>query len=105
MKIDGWIVTAPRTPMTRETREAAAGPGEVIVRVAGCGVCHTDLGFFDGDVLTRHPLPLTLGHEISGTVVETGPRAEEWKGRDVIVPAVIPCGDCAACRAGRQAIC
>jgi 6-hydroxycyclohex-1-ene-1-carbonyl-CoA dehydrogenase len=105
MKTSGWVVTAPRAPMTLETRDAAAGRGEVLVRVAGCGVCHTDLGFFDGDVPTRHPLPLTLGHEISGTVVEAGPGAQGWTGRDVIVPAVIPCGDCAACRAGRQAIC
>jgi 6-hydroxycyclohex-1-ene-1-carbonyl-CoA dehydrogenase len=105
MEIDGWVVTAPRAPMVRRKRDGAAGPGEVIVRVAGCGVCHTDLGFYEGEVPTRHPLPLTLGHEISGTVAEAGPGAESWLGRDVIIPAVIPCGDCAACRAGRQAIC
>jgi 6-hydroxycyclohex-1-ene-1-carbonyl-CoA dehydrogenase len=79
--------------------------GEVIVEVAGCGVCHTDVGFaFDG-VPTRAPLPLTLGHEISGRIVAAGEGASSWAGRSAIVPAVIPCGDCAPCRAGQSTIC
>ncbi|MBS3780909.1 MAG: alcohol dehydrogenase catalytic domain-containing protein, partial [Desulfovermiculus sp.] len=44
-------------------------PGEVLVEVAGCGVCHTDLGYFYDGVPTVNNPPLTLGHEISGTVV------------------------------------
>ena len=80
-------------------------PDEVVVEVAGCGVCHTDVGFaFDG-VPTRHPLPLILGHEISGRVVAAGEDAADWLGCAVIVPAVIPCGNCPACRAGRSTIC
>ena len=43
--------------------------GEVVVEVAGCGVCHTDLGFYYDGVRVKSPLPLTLGHEISGRVV------------------------------------
>ena len=86
-------------------REETAGTGEVLVEVAGCGVCHTDLGFVYDGVPTRHPLPLTLGHEISGVVVEAGDRAEAWVGRQVIVPAVIPCGRCRACKAGEGSIC
>ncbi len=86
-------------------REAAAGAGEVLVEVAGCGVCHTDLGFYFDGVPTRHPLPLTLGHEVSGVVVACGEGAEAWQGKEVVVPAVIPCGECAACRAGRGSIC
>jgi 6-hydroxycyclohex-1-ene-1-carbonyl-CoA dehydrogenase len=78
---------------------------EVAVEVAGCGVCHTDVGFAYDGVLTRAPLPLTLGHEISGRVVVAGERARAWQGQSVIVPAVIPCGDCAPCRAGRPTIC
>jgi 6-hydroxycyclohex-1-ene-1-carbonyl-CoA dehydrogenase len=81
------------------------GPDGVVVQVAGCGVCHTDVGFaFDG-VPTRHPLPLVLGHEISGRVVAVGEKTGSWLGRSVIVPAVIPCGVCPACRAGRATIC
>jgi 6-hydroxycyclohex-1-ene-1-carbonyl-CoA dehydrogenase len=79
--------------------------GEVVVEVAGCGVCHTDVGFLVDGVPTRHALPLVLGHEISGRVVSAGAGAEQWLGRAVIVPAVIACGDCPACRAGRSTIC
>jgi 6-hydroxycyclohex-1-ene-1-carbonyl-CoA dehydrogenase len=86
-------------------RDEEPGAGEVVVAVAGCGVCHTDLGFVYERVPTRHPLPLTLGHEIAGTVVAAGEGAEEWLGREVVVPAVLPCGDCPACRAGRGQIC
>jgi 6-hydroxycyclohex-1-ene-1-carbonyl-CoA dehydrogenase len=77
----------------------------VVVEVAGCGVCHTDVGFaFDG-VPTRASLPLTLGHEISGTVVAAGEGVSQWNGRSVIVPAVIPCGECGPCRVGQPTIC
>jgi 6-hydroxycyclohex-1-ene-1-carbonyl-CoA dehydrogenase len=78
---------------------------EVVVEVAGCGVCHTDVGFAYDGVPTRAPLPLTLGHEISGRVVAAGDRAAQYTGRNVIVPAVIPCGDCPPCRAGHPTIC
>lgn len=81
------------------------GADDVVVEVAGCGLCHTDIGFAYGAVPTRHPLPLILGHEISGRVVEAGARATEWLGRNVIVPAVIPCGACEACQANRPTIC
>ncbi len=105
MKMDGWVLATPRAPMQPRRRDAVPGLGEVVVEVAACGVCHTDLGFWEGGVPTRHPLPLTLGHEISGTVVQAGEGAAEWMGRAVIVPAVIPCGSCAACRAGHTSIC
>jgi len=81
------------------------GPHEVVVAVAGCGLCHTDVGFAHGGVATSHPLPLILGHEIAGRVVAAGDHAAAWIGKSVIVPAVIPCGACEACRAGRPTIC
>jgi 6-hydroxycyclohex-1-ene-1-carbonyl-CoA dehydrogenase len=81
------------------------GEGEVVVEVAGCGLCHTDVGFAYGGVPTRHPLPLILGHEISGRVVDAAEGASQWIGRSVVVPAVIPCGTCEACTAGRPTIC
>lgn len=100
-----------RLPSTRRSLErfefslSSPAPGEVIVKVAGCGVCHTDVGFAFGGIPTRHPLPLILGHEIAGEVVAAGARAEEWLGKKIIVPAVIPCEECAACRTGRHTIC
>lgn len=81
------------------------GPDEVLVEIAGCGVCHTDLGYYYDGVRTKHELPLTLGHEISGHVVDTGSNALWWIDRAVIVPAVIPCGQCDACRRGKATIC
>jgi len=105
VEVRAWTVTAVGEPMVEQRRRETPGAGEVIVQVAGCGICHTDLGFCYDGVPTRKALPLTLGHEISGTVVEVGPGAESWRSRTVVVPAVIPCGDCAACRAGRGSIC
>ena len=105
MRVESWVVREAGRPMVREAREETPGPGEVLVAVAGCGVCHTDLGFFYDGVPTRHGFPLTLGHEVSGTVVEAGPGAEEWRGRAGIVPAVIPSGRCPAGGGGRRPIC
>jgi 6-hydroxycyclohex-1-ene-1-carbonyl-CoA dehydrogenase len=81
------------------------GPDQVVVQVAGCGVCHTDIGYAYDGVPTRHPLPLVLGHEIVGRVCAAGEQVAGWLGKTVIVPAVIPCGECAACKAGRATIC
>ena len=102
----GFQLTEPRKPLQRiDLPPLEPGPHEVVVQIAGCGVCHTDIGFaFDG-VPTRHPLPLILGHEISGHVVATGAEADNWLGRAVIVPAVVPCGNCPACSCGRPTIC
>ncbi|MCH7667986.1 MAG: 6-hydroxycyclohex-1-ene-1-carbonyl-CoA dehydrogenase [Acidobacteria bacterium] len=101
-----WRLVAPGRPLER-TEQAGRPPeaDEVLIEVAGCGLCHTDLGFIDGTVKTRAQLPLVLGHEISGRVVEAGRGAEEWQGRDVLVPAVIPCGDCDLCNSARGNVC
>ncbi len=100
-----WMMTAPNTPLQRERFVAEAGDGEVVVAIAGCGVCHTDLGYFYDGVRTNHALPLALGHEISGHVIEAGAGAESWLGKAVIVPAVLPCGECDLCRRGLATIC
>ncbi|UCG60825.1 MAG: 6-hydroxycyclohex-1-ene-1-carbonyl-CoA dehydrogenase [Candidatus Zixiibacteriota bacterium] len=76
--------------------------GDALVEIAGCGVCHTDLSFWHYGVPTRHELPLVLGHEISGTVI-AGP--SQWKGKPVIIPAVLPCGECELCKGDRSNIC
>ena len=76
--------------------------GEVLVKIAGCGVCHTDISFWHHGVQTKHGIPLTLGHEISGTVVSGD---KEWIGKKVIIPAVLPCGECDLCKSGRSNIC
>jgi 6-hydroxycyclohex-1-ene-1-carbonyl-CoA dehydrogenase len=101
-----WQMTSPDAPLARVDFDPfPPGLGEVVVAVSGCGVCHTDLGYYYDGVRPNHELPLTLGHEISGRVVATGLGAEAWAERTVIVPAVIPCGECDACKRGRGTIC
>jgi 6-hydroxycyclohex-1-ene-1-carbonyl-CoA dehydrogenase len=101
-----WVMTGKGEPLVPAKFETLTpGPDEVLVEIAGCGVCHTDLGYYYDGVRTKHALPLALGHEISGHVVETGANALWWIDRAVIVPAVIPCGHCDACRRGKATIC
>jgi len=110
VKIQTWQMVQP-TSRDRESGEVTAGmldkteipvpelgAGEVLVEVAGCGVCHTDLGYFYDGVPTVSKPPLTLGHEISGTVVAGD---EAWVGKEVIIPAVMPCRKCLLCKTGR----
>ena len=100
MRIDGghgYRLMATGQPLEFcELPALEPGPEEVLIQVAGCGVCHTDIGFAYDGVPTRHPLPLILGHEIGGASWWRG-NAGKWMGRVVIVPAVIPCGACPAC--------
>ena len=77
------------------------GDNDVLVEIAGCGVCHTDLGYFYDGVPTVNKPPLTLGHEISGVVVAAGKNKEEMIGKEVIIPAVMPCNQCEICKMGR----
>ena len=87
-----WVMEEPGKPLTKvEFEPDEPDTGEVVVAIAGCGVCHTDLGFYYDGVRTRHPLPLTLGHEISGRVVSTGSSSAQWQDKTVIIPAVISC--------------
>jgi 6-hydroxycyclohex-1-ene-1-carbonyl-CoA dehydrogenase len=100
-----WQMNQANAPLLRTDATFEPGAGEVVVAIAGCGVCHTDLGYFYDGVRTNQPLPLTLGHEISGTVVATGEGAGAWRGKAVIVPAVLPCGECDHCARGLSTIC
>lgn len=109
-KIMTWQMVQPTT-RNKETGDVLPGKlekkelpvpelksGEVLVEVAGCGVCHTDLGYFYDGVPTVSKPPLTLGHEISGTVVAGD---EKWIGKEVLIPAVMPCRKCHLCKTGR----
>jgi 6-hydroxycyclohex-1-ene-1-carbonyl-CoA dehydrogenase len=101
-----WLMRGKGEPFVEEEFETPTlGPDDVLIGIAGCGVCHTDLGYYYDSVRTKHPLPLTLGHEISGRVLDAGCNAIWWTDRAVVVPAVIPCGSCDACRRGKATIC
>ena len=106
MSMTSWQMVGPQKPLQRvDSPLPQPGAGEVLLRVIGCGVCHTDLGFYYDGVRTKSPLPLTLGHEISGIVETCGPDTEHWADKAVIVPAVMPCGDCDVCNRGFGNIC
>jgi S-(hydroxymethyl)glutathione dehydrogenase/alcohol dehydrogenase len=83
---------------------AAPQDHEVLVKIAACGVCASDLHVVDGDL--PEPMPLVLGHEASGVVVETGPGVEGLEAGDHVVLALVPsCGRCETCLAGRPNFC
>lgn len=99
-------MTGVGQPMVKKSMDIGSiAPGEVLVRIAGCGVCHTDLDYYYNGVRTNHPLPLALGHEISGRVLAAGAGAEAWIGKAVIIPAVMPCDECDLCKRGKGTIC
>lgn len=79
---------------------------EVLVRVAACGVCHTDLHYIEHGVPTFKKPPVVLGHEPSGIVEQAGPKVSHLaEGQRVLIPAVLTCGTCTFCRTGRENIC
>jgi 6-hydroxycyclohex-1-ene-1-carbonyl-CoA dehydrogenase len=81
-------------------------PTEVVVRVAGCGMCHTDLHYLDHNVPTFKSPPIILGHEAAGTVAAVGSDVTTaTEGDRVLIPAVLSCGRCPYCRAGRENLC
>jgi 6-hydroxycyclohex-1-ene-1-carbonyl-CoA dehydrogenase len=97
-KIQTWQMTEPGKLAKVTIDMPELQPGEVVVEIAGCGVCHTDLGYFYDGVPTVNQPPLTLGHEISGTVIGG---ESSLIGKEVIVPAVMPCNNCPICESGR----
>ena len=101
----GLFLTAPRALELRELALPLLQPGQARVRVSGCGLCHTDIGFYTGPVRTRHELPLVLGHEVAGIVEDVAGPFGDLIGRQVLVPAVMPCGECDLCTGGRPLAC
>jgi S-(hydroxymethyl)glutathione dehydrogenase / alcohol dehydrogenase len=99
------VLWEPGTPV--EILDVGLAPpkqGEVLVRIAACGVCASDLHVVDGDL--PEPLPIVLGHEASGIVAETGREVEGLREGDHVVLALVPsCGECASCLEGRPTFC
>ncbi|HVL32904.1 MAG TPA: zinc-binding dehydrogenase [Actinomycetota bacterium] len=76
-------------------------PDEVLVKVAACGVCASDLHMFDGSLPVRGSFPVTPGHEASGTIAALGPAVSGWsEGDRVTIFAGKRCGACNRCRSG-----
>jgi alcohol dehydrogenase len=80
------------------------GPGEVLVKIAAAGLCHSDLSVIDGN--RPRPMPMALGHEAAGVVEELGAGVDDLKPGDHVVMVFVPsCGHCLPCAEGRPALC
>lgn len=92
-------------PITfEELQLEAPDEGEVLVRIEAAGVCHSDLSVVNGDRV--RPLPMALGHEAAGIVVETGPNVTGLEPGDHVVMVYVPsCGECVFCIDGQPALC
>ena len=116
MQMHRQSLTAYGAPLCETVADTPQPQGsEVLVRIARCGVCHSDLHMQDGyfllgdgkqlDVRAGRTLPFTLGHEIAGQVEAAGPQANIAICAMVAVYPWIGCGQCAACKAGDENIC
>lgn len=80
------------------------GPGELLVRVGAAGLCHSDLSVIDGS--RPRVMPMALGHEAAGEVLEAGEAVTAFSPGDHVILAFVPaCGECGPCLAGRAALC
>jgi 6-hydroxycyclohex-1-ene-1-carbonyl-CoA dehydrogenase len=93
LRVDEWPTPEPQAD-------------EIVVKVAACGLCHTDLHYIDHGVPTFKKPPLILGHEAAGIVSAVGAAVTDRREGDrILLPAVLTCGHCDNCRIGRENIC
>lgn len=104
-EVRGVVARRPKAPVTVESIVVPdPGPGEALVRVQACGVCHTDLHYRDGGI--SDDFPFLLGHEAAGTVEAVGPGVTgPAPGDFVVLNWRAVCGECRACRRGRPWYC
>jgi alcohol dehydrogenase len=113
MKIRAAVLERMGAPLPYENSKPLAvevveldgpGHGEVLVKVAAAGLCHSDLSVIDGN--RPRPMPMVLGHEAAGVVQELGPGVDDLSVGDHVVMVFVPsCGQCLPCSEGRPALC
>ena len=98
-------LAAPGRPLEDAVLDVPVlGAGEILVRVMAAGICHSDAHYRSGVGSTNHPL--TLGHEVAGTIAGTGPGvAAPRVGDRVCLHYLVTCGECRECSAGREQFC
>jgi S-(hydroxymethyl)mycothiol dehydrogenase len=104
-QVKGVVARGKGAPVTVETIEVPdPGPGEALIEVQACGVCHTDLHYREGAI--NDDFPFLLGHEAAGIVEAVGPDVTEVAPGDfVILNWRAVCGECRSCRRGRPQYC
>jgi propanol-preferring alcohol dehydrogenase len=105
-RMQAMVLEAPGRPLALADRpDPAPGPGQLLLDVAACGVCRTDLHLLDGEVQVPR-LPVVLGHQIVGRVRKAGPGAAMRPGTRVGVPWLgWTCGSCRFCTSNRENLC
>lgn len=98
------VITAPGKIAIEEVADPTPGADDVVVEVAAVGICGTDLHIFEGEFAPK--LPITPGHEMSGTIVAVGKNVTEIKVNDVVaIDPSLHCGECFYCRRARGNLC
>jgi L-iditol 2-dehydrogenase len=91
-----------REVVVAEVPDPVAGPGEVVCRVLACGVCGSDIS----DAWVEPKLPVVLGHELTGEVVDVGAGVTGVRAGDrVVIHHHAPCGECRRCQRGHETLC
>lgn len=104
MEITAAVLREHHAPFSVETLQLEApGPSEVLVKIAGVGICHTDLVVRDAGMPT--PAPVVLGHEGAGTVVAVGSDVTSVSVSDSVVLSYLSCGGCRCCTQGKPTYC
>ncbi|MGB3442837.1 MAG: alcohol dehydrogenase catalytic domain-containing protein [Actinophytocola sp.] len=101
--MEALVWTGSRLEAVDDLEVRAPLDGEVTVRVEAAGLCHSDLKPVDGDI--AQTVPVVLGHEAAGVVVDRGPGVDLPIGQKVVLSVLRNCGHCTACRAGRPTLC
>jgi len=103
------LAKAQAPPEFQDVPDPSAGPGQVVVRVAGSGLCHTDFTVISREqsYWKDQPPPFTLGHEIAGWVEEVGTGVAKFHPGDAVAvnPSWGSCGRCHMCRSGEDSHC
>lgn len=99
------LYTDTMTMKIEEVPIPQPGPGQVLIKVAYCGICHSDLSLLDGNFPPEKDV-ITQGHECSGEIVELGVGVKGWEVGDRVIPVSgRPCMECRQCRRGNFADC
>lgn len=99
------VLTAYHRLELLDVPEPELGPEDVLVRVACCGICGSDVHGLDGSTGRRRP-PVIMGHEAAGVIAQVGPGVDGWSvGNRITLDSTIWCGRCGPCRAGQMNLC
>jgi len=97
-------IACPGQVQLKQVDVPEPGPGDVLIRVAACGLCTTDVDILEGRFWGSYPI--VPGHEISGFIEDAGPDVTSLRRGDIVaVDPNIPCGKCGSCRSGSPHLC